>query len=268
MLTETEILVILTDLNELYQYDFNFYSKDSFTRRINKLYKIERYSSFKELHSKLLTNKTYADHFIDRITVNVTSMFRDELFFQYLRTSLIPLIADRPYIRVWHAGCSTGEEGFSLAILLKEAGLLHKTEIVATDVNPRVIEKAKEGVFPISLMQVYQNNYELSGGSEDFSSYYSRDTEGEKFNDELRNCIQFKVHSLANDGYIKDFDLILCRNVLIYFDQTLQNRALELFDQSLSKNSFLALGEKETLKLSSISKRYEQLEEEKIWRKI
>lgn len=268
MLSELEIKLILDDLNELYQYDFNFYSKDSFTRRINKLYSIEKYTSFSDLRLKLQTNRNYADHFIDRITVNVTSMFRDELFFLFLRNKVIPLLADRPYIRIWNAGCSTGEEGFSVAILLKEAGLIHKTEIVATDVNPRVIEKAQQGIFPISLMQVYEKNYKLSGGTEDFTKYYVRCESGEIFNKDLQNCIQFKTHSLANDVYIKDFDLILCRNVLIYFDQELQNRALDLFDKSLSKNSFLALGEKETLKLSPIAKKYEQLGEEKIWRKI
>jgi chemotaxis protein methyltransferase CheR len=268
MLDANDIKLILGDLNELYHYDFNFYSKDSFTRRINKLYIIEKYTSFSELRTKLRTNKNYADHFINHITVNVTSMFRDEHFFSYLRTKIIPQLADLPFIRIWHAGCSTGEEGFSVAILLKEAGLIHKSEIVATDVNPRVIEKAQKGIFPISLMRVYEKNYKLSGGSEDFTKYNSRCESGEIFNEDLRNCIQFKTHSLANDGYLQNFNLILCRNVLIYFNEELQNRVLELFDKSLSKGSFLALGEKETLKLSAIAKKYEQLEEEKIWRKI
>jgi chemotaxis protein methyltransferase CheR len=268
MLDANDIELILSDLNELYHYDFNFYSKGSFTRRINKLYVIEKYSSFSEMRIKLRTNKNYADHFINRITVNVTSMFRDEHFFSYLRTKIIPQLADLPFIRIWHAGCSTGEEGFSVAILLKEAGLMHKSEIVATDVNPRVIEKAQKGIFPISLMHVYEKNYELSGGSEGFTKYYSRCESGEIFNEDLRNRIQFKTHSLANDGYLQNFDLILCRNVLIYFDEELQNKVLELFDTSLSRGSFLALGEKETLKLSAIAKKYEQLEEEKIWRKI
>lgn len=268
MLDANDIKLILSDLNELYHYDFNFYSKDSFTRRINKLYVIEKYTSFSELRTKLRTNKNYADHFIDRITVNVTSMFRDEHFFSYLRTKIIPQLAQLPYIRIWHAGCSTGEEGFSVAVLLKEAGLLHKSEIVATDVNPRVIEKAKTGTFQKGLMQVYEQNYKACGGTEDFRKYYSSYPSGEKFKDDLQNCIQFKTHSLANNAYLQNFDLILCRNVLIYFDQELQNRALELFDTSLSKGSFLALGEKETLKLSAIANKYEQLDEQKIWRKI
>lgn len=268
MLSANEIKLILSDLNELYQYDFNLYSKDSFTRRINKLYAVEKYTSFSELRSKLRTNRTYADDFIDHITVNVTSMFRDEHFFSYLRTKIIPQLAQLPSIRIWHAGCSTGEEGFSVAILLKEAGLLHKSEIVATDVNMRVIEKAKTGTFQKSLMQVYEHNYKASDGTEDFGKYYSSCSSGEKFKDDLRNCIQFKTHSLANDGYIQNFDLILCRNVLIYFNQELQNRVLELFDTSLAKGSFLALGEKETLKLSAIAKKYNQMGTEKIWKKI
>jgi chemotaxis protein methyltransferase CheR len=268
MLDANDIKLILSDLNELYQYDFNYYSKDSFTRRINKLYVIEKYTSFSDLRTKLRTNKNYADHFIDRITVNVTSMFRDEHFFSFLRTKIIPQLANLPFIRIWHAGCSTGEEGFSVAILLKEAGLIHKSEIVATDVNPRVIEKAQTGIFQQSLMKLYEQNYKASGGTQEFKQYYSACSSGEKLNDDLRNCIQFRTHSLANDGYIQNFDLILCRNVLIYFDQELQNRAFQLFDTSLSKNSFLALGEKETLRLSPIAKKYEQLGEEKIWKKI
>lgn len=267
MLNESEIKLILEDLNELYQYDFNFYSKDSFKRRINKLFAIEKFSSFSDLREKVRTNRNYADHFIDRITVNVTSMFRDENFFLELRTKVIPQLANRENIRLWHAGCSTGEEAFSLAILLKEAGLLSKSQLYATDVNPRVIKNAKLGIFPVSLMQVYSKNYTLSGGELPFRNYYTTTEKGEKFNDDLCNSILFSTHSLANDPSPGSFDLILCRNVLIYFDLALQERALKLFDESLNPQSFLALGEKETIRLSPISNLYSQLGSEKIWQK-
>lgn len=267
MLSEQEIKEILSDLNELYQYDFNFYSKESFKRRINRLYGIEKFSSFNELKTKLRTNKNYADHFVDRITVNVTSMFRDPAFFLDLRKNILVHLAERETIRIWHAGCSTGEEAFSLAILLKETELLSKSELYASDVNPYVIEKAKQGIFPVSLMQVYEKNYLLSGGTLNFGNYYSVTGNGQKIKDELKNKIHFFTHSLANDKSPGTFDLILCRNVLIYFDFDLQEKVFKLFDDSLNEKSFLALGEKETLRLSPIASKYLQLTQEKIWQK-
>lgn len=268
MLNEQEINLIIKDLNDLYRYDFHSYSKDSFQRRVNKLYAFEKFSSFSELRSKLRDNKGYADEFIDRITVNVTSMFRDEHFFTFLRNKLIPQLSSLPTIKVWHAGCSSGEEGFSLAILLHEAGLLHKSQITASDVNPRVIKKAQLGIFSESQIQGYEKNYKLSGGQENFNEYHSACSGGRQMQEHLRKHIHFITHSLTNGSSLGHFDLILCRNVLIYFDLSLQNRVFDLFDASLSKHSFLALGEKETLKLSALSAKYEQVESEKIWKKV
>lgn len=268
MLNDTEINIILRDLLKLYYYDFTYYSRDSFKRRINRLYKLEKFLSFDEFRNRLRTDKNYIDHFIDRITVNVTEMFRDHHFFMELRDQVIPGLANRPLIRVWHAGCSTGEEVYSVAILLHEAGLLQKTEIYATDINPHVLTKARRGIFPVSLMQLYARNYKLSGGVNDFSSYYTTQAEGEKFSDLFSSRMTFASHSLANEGYINTFDLIICRNVLIYFDKKLQERAFKLFDSSLKPNSFLALGEKETINFSGIVHKFKQLGTEKIWKKI
>lgn len=267
MLNDTEINVVLKDLRELYYYDFTYYSKDSFKRRINRLYKLEKFLSFEDFRSKLRADKTYVDHFIDRITVNVTEMFRDHNFFRALRNQVIPELAKRPRIRVWHAGCSTGEEVYSFAILLHEAGLLERAEIFGTDINPHVLTKARSGIFPVSLMQLYAKNYLLSGGEKDFSSYYTTTPQGEKFKDMFTSRMTFNYHSLASEGYINRFDLILCRNVLIYFDKELQNRTFQLFDISMGPNSFLALGEKETIKFSGVAMKYSQIDTETIWRK-
>jgi chemotaxis protein methyltransferase CheR len=268
MLNDNEISIILKDLLELYYYDFTYYSKESFKRRINRLYKLEKYRSFDEFRSKLRTDKNYIDHFIDRITVNVTEMFRDQNFFRELKKVIIPSLANRPLIRVWHAGCSTGEEVYSVAILLHEAGLLQKSEIYATDINPHVLTKARSGTFPISLMQLYAKNYTLAGGEKDFSSYFTTTPFGEKFNDLFSSRMIFISHSLANEGYINRFDLIMCRNVLIYFDKELQERAFQLFDVSTGPGSYLALGEKETVKFSGVNKKFTQIGQEKIWKKI
>lgn len=267
MLNDAEINIILKDLLELYYYDFNYYSRESFKRRINRLYKLEKYTSFTEFRNRLRSDKHYIDHFIDRITVNVTEMFRDYNFFKALRTQILPALASRPVIRVWHAGCSTGEEVYSLAILLHEAGLLEKSEILATDINPHVLTKARRGIFPVSLMQLYKKNYTLSGGEKDFTTYYYTTAQGEQFKDYFSERMTFSSHSLANEGYINRFDLILCRNVLIYFDRELQNRAFQLFDISMGPNSFLALGEKETMKFSGVAKKFQQVGTEKIWKK-
>ena len=267
MLNDTEINTILKDLLDLYYYDFTYYSRESFKRRINRLYKLEKYQSFEEFRTKLRSDKNYIDHFIDRITVNVTEMFRDHNFFKELRSKVVPELAKRPVIRVWHAGCSTGEEVYSVAILLHEAGLLEKSEIYATDINPHVLTKARSGIFPVSLMQLYAKNYILGGGEKNFYSYFTTTPAGEKFNDIFNRRMTFSSHSLANEGYINRFDLIVCRNVLIYFDKELQDRAFQLFDISMGPGSFLALGEKETIKFSGIASKFAQVGPEKIWKK-
>ncbi len=267
LLNEAQIDVVLQDLLEVHLYDFTFYSRESFKRRINRLYKLEKYDSFQDFRTRLLSDDNYIDHFIDRITVNVTEMFRDHQFFKKLRMEVVPNLATRPFIRVWCAGCSTGEEVYSVAIMLHEAGVLDKSEISASDINPRVLKKARRGLVPSSLMLRYANNYTQSGGEKDLFSYFTPTEEGHKISESIHSRIHFFEHSLAKGAYFHKYDLILCRNVLIYFDPELQDRALRTFDTNLSPNSYLALGEKETLKFSGVSKDFEQLNPEKIWRK-
>lgn len=269
MLKEEEISLLISDLLEHYGYDFNSYSRDSLKRRLSKIFRLEKFTSFEEFRNKILTDEGYIEHLVDRLTVNVTQMFRDSDFFTEIRKTILPELSALPQIRIWHAGCSTGEEVISLAILLFEAGLLHKTIIDATDINSIVLEKALNGIYPLSLLKLYERNYISSGGKASFSTYYTVINEtSAKFKNFLTAGVTFTPHNLASDIYINKFNLIVCRNVLIYFDKELRERVFNLFDLSLVPNGYLALGEKETLKSSAIVEHYSQPTKEKIWKKI
>ncbi|QJD80607.1 CheR family methyltransferase [Spirosoma rhododendri] len=268
MITNDELDLLLADLLDHYGYDFTHYSRASLTRRVNRLWHISKFLSFAALRHRLRSDADYAGQFVEGITVNVTEMFRDPLFYQVLRRDVLPTLAAKPFIRIWHAGCSTGEEVYSMAILLSEVNLAHKSLLYATDLNSEVLSKARKGIFPMAPLKQYAENYRLSGGTQDFSTYYTAHYGYAKFRSELGEKVVFSTHNLVSDGSFNEFDLILCRNVLIYFDKLLQEQVLSLFDQSLAPLSYLALGSKETLKFSSLQPRYRQLNNEKIWRKI
>ncbi len=268
MIEEDEIHILLNDLYEIYGYDFNNYSKASLKRRIQRICTIDKFPSFAELRYRVKSDPTYLKRFVEEMTVNVTEMFRDPTFYHFLRTEVLPTLGAKPFIRIWHAGCSTGEEVYSMAILLKEANLLHKSLLYATDLNPTVLEKARQGIFPMSHMKLYSENYIESGGMHDFSSYYIANYGQVKFMEALGEKMIFSTHNLVSDRSFNEFDLILCRNVLIYFDKDLQEKVLKLFDESLGTLGYLALGSKETLKFSSIQANYKQLTRDKVWRKI
>src|SRR5690606_30025076 len=211
----------------------------------------------------------YFSRFVEQITVNVTEMFRDAGFYKSLREEVLPLLATWPLIRIWHAGCASGEEVYSMAILLHEANLLNKSLLYATDINPAMLEKVRQGIFPLSQMKMYSENYLHSGGKRDFSSYYTAQYDSAKFDDFLGQKIVLATHNLVSDGSFNEFQLIVCRNVMIYFDKPLQDRAVKLFYDSLEMFGYLALGSKETLKFTDVQNRFKQLEsKEKIWRKI
>lgn len=268
MIQDDEVEVLINDLVELYGYDFAGYSRASIKRRMNRLFILDSFPSFAEFRYRLKNDSSYLKRFVEEITVNVTEMFRDPSFYKTLREEIIPNIATKPFIRIWHAGCSTGEEVFSMAIMLKEANLLHKTLIYATDLNTNVLEKARKGVFPLSQMKQYSENYIASGGKQDFSSYYTANYDRVKFDESFTTRMIFSTHNLVCDSSFNEFDLILCRNVLIYFDIPLQNRVFQLFDASLNPLSYLALGSKETMKFSDVTSIYSQIGKEKIWRKV
>ncbi len=268
MLEENDVDLLLNDLLEVYGYDFTHYARASLKRRITRLWSLDKFPSFAELRYRVKTDEAYLKRFVEELTVNVTEMFRDPQFYKILRTEVLPTLAAKPFIRLWHAGCSTGEEVFSMAILLKEAGLLSKSLLYATDLNPEVLEAARRGIFPLAPMKQYSENYQLSGGTQDFSRYYTAQYGRVKFSEDLAEKMVFSTHNLVSDRSFNEFDLILCRNVLIYFDKVLQERVLTLFDESLGPLSYLALGAKETLKFSPIQAKFKPLDSEKIWRKI
>jgi chemotaxis protein methyltransferase CheR len=266
--SDEHLETLLGDILEVYGYDFTGYSRASLKRRIVRLYQLDHFVSFAEFRYKIRTEPGYFKRFLEEVTINVTEMFRDPSFYKTLRTEILPKLGTYPFIRIWVAGCSTGEEAYSIAIFLKELNLLHKSLIYATDINSAVLENAAQAMIPLSKIKLYTENYIAAGGSEQFSDYYAANYSLGKLKDELKSKIIFSTHNLVTDNSFNEFQLILCRNVIIYFDRPLQNTVFELFDNSLEKRGYLALGTKETLDFSSISKNYERLKGEKIWRKI
>ncbi|WP_421945644.1 CheR family methyltransferase [Pedobacter sp.] len=263
-----QVELLLNDVLEVYGYDFLEYSHASIKRRISRLYALDNFVSFAEFRYTVKSDKKYFKRFLEEITVNVTEMFRDPSFYKALRNDVLPALGTYPFIRIWVAGCSTGEEAFSLAILLKELNLLNKSLIYATDINPSVLEKAKKGMFPINYLKGYSENYLQSGGTKDFSSYYTANYSLAKFDETLSSKMIFSTHNLVSDRSFNEFQLILCRNVLIYFDKDLQHKVFQLFDSSLEKLGYLALGSKESLDFWPKAKGYKRIRTEKIWRKL
>lgn len=265
---QVDLELILTDLVEIYGYDFTRYSRASLQRRLDRVYLMDRFPSFAEFRYRVRNDPSYVKHFIEELTVNVTSMLRDPTFYKTIRQEVLPVLATHPFIRIWHAGCSTGEEVYSMAILLYEANVLHKSLLYATDINPLVIEKGKKGIFPLSQVRQYSENYIQSGGTRDFSSYYTANYNLAKFDEMLSKKMIFSTHNLVSDSSFNEFQLIFCRNVLIYFEKDLQARVLSLFDSSLQTLGYLALGTKESLRFSKLESNYRQVvSKEKIWRK-
>ncbi|WP_313502968.1 CheR family methyltransferase [Kaistella carnis] len=262
------IETLLSDVLEVYGYDFTGYSRASIKRRMLRLYALDGFVSFAEFRYKIRTDSSYFKRFLEQITINVTEMFRDPEFYKTLRNEILPRLGTYPFIRIWIAGCSTGEEAYSVAILLKELDLLHKSLIYATDINSAVLETAAQSIVPLNKIKLYTENYIASGGTENFSEYYTANYSLGKLKDELKTKIIFSTHNLVSDNSFNEFQLILCRNVIIYFDRQLQAKVFKLFDNSLEKFGYLALGTKETLDFSTVSKNFERLNTDKIWRKI
>jgi chemotaxis protein methyltransferase CheR len=268
-ITEDEIEEILLAVNLKYGYDFTNYSRASMLRRISRFVDDVGFDSTPGLKAGLLSDRNMFEYFLQRVTVNVTEMFRDPEFYKVIRQKLLPVIASYPSIKIWHAGCSSGEEVFSMAILLHEAGLLKRTKIYATDLNPNNIEKAKKGILPADVLKEYVGNYLRAGGQRDFASYYTAMYDNAIIRKDLRENIIFSQHNLVTDQVFNEFQLILCRNVMIYFNRQLQNRVINLFYNSLSTFGFLALGIKESLLFSDLKDKFEVVSNpEKIFKRI
>lgn len=255
-LFEQNVEAMIKEIHTHYGYDFNGYARASVYRRIKRFLTHKQLNSLEELRRALFSDSYFFENFLQEITVNVTEMFRDATFFLSLRNNVLPILSTYPFIKIWDAGCSTGEELFSLAILLKEAGLLDRTKIYATDINQKVLKQAKEGIFSAANMTGYTAGYYASGGTQEFSSYYNSNYGNVKFDSSLIKNVVFYPHNLATDSSFNEFHLVLCRNVLIYFNRELQERVFKLFDDSLVSLGYLALGKKETLAMSQISSSY------------
>ena len=220
------------------------------------------------MQHEILTNREFFEVLLLDFSINVTEMFRDPIFYKYLRRELVPVLKTYPFVKIWLAGCATGEEVYSLAIILKEEGLYKRTQIYATDFNEAVLKKAKEGIYPIDCMKDYTVNYQKAGGRESFADYYTAKYDSAIIDKSLKNNIIFADHNLATDGVFGEMNLILCRNVLIYFNKILQNRVLGLFYNSLCRNGYLCLGNKESLKFSEQTDNFITIDNKgKIYRK-
>jgi len=246
-ITDEALHDILQLLLDQYGYDFTEYSQTSLKRRVIRFMDISQITTAEELIYQLHTKKTLFHKLLQTVTVNVTEMFRDPTFYKILREKILPELATYPIIKIWHAGCATGEEVFSLAILLSEENLLNRCRIYATDINPENIDKARKGIITVANMKEYTQNYYKSGGRKDFSSYYTARYDHVLISRELRKDIIFAQHNLVTDTVFNEFQLILCRNVLIYFNESLQKKVINLFYDSLSPLGYFAIGMKESL---------------------
>jgi chemotaxis protein methyltransferase CheR len=256
---DLEIQLLLDGILHRYGYDFRHYAPASLRRRIRSIVEKEGVPSISALQERILREPATMARFITSLSVPVTAMFRDPSFYRALRSEVVPMLRTYPFVRIWHAGCSTGEEDYSLAIVLMEENLYDRCRIYATDLSDATLQRATKGIYDLARMRDYTHNYQLFGGQSDFSSYYTADHERVIFSPRLRKNIVFSQHNLVSDGPFNEFNLILCRNVMIYFDRTLRDHVLRLLDASLCRFGVLGIGRKETLEFSSIAPRYSEL---------
>lgn len=261
--------MLLEAVYHRYGYDFRHYARASLTRRINHLFQRSGLKHLSEMIPKVLHEELFFDQFLNHMSITVTEMFRDPYFFAAIREKVIPALRTYPFIKIWHAGCSTGEEVYSMAIALKEEEFYDRSQIYATDYNKKSLFIAQEGIYSISYMQQYIDNYNKAGGKCSLSDYCFAKYKSVKMSDSLKENITFAHHNLTTDGVFGEMNLIICRNTLIYFDRTLQDRVLNLFADSLCYGGFLCLGTKETLDFSTVKNQFETLSKrEKIFKKI
>ena len=268
-LERIEIELLLEGIHRQYGFDFRSYAYSSIRRRLWKRMEADGIPTVSELQARVLHDPEAMERLVLDLSVNVTSMFRDPGFYLAFRELVVPMLRTYPFIRIWHAGCSTGEEVYSTAILLEEEGLLDRARVYATDINDVVLQHARAGIFPLNRMQEYTENYIKAGGKRSFSEYYTAKYDGALFSPSLTRNVVFAQHNLVTDRSFAEFNVIFCRNVLIYFDRELQTRVHGLFYESLSMFGILGLGSKESLKFSKYEPCYEKLHaREKLYRKI
>jgi chemotaxis protein methyltransferase CheR len=264
-----ELGLLLEAVYRQYGYDFRQYALASLRRRVWRRVKEERLGSITALTDRLLHDPACMARLLGDLSINVTAMFRDPGFYLSFGEHVVPQLHTYPFTRIWVAGCSTGEEVYSLAILLAEHDLYDRTRIYATDINQLAVDQARQGVYPLDRMQEYTENYIKAGGKRSFSEYYLAAYDGALFDAALGENVVWAQHNLAQDGTFNEFQVVLCRNVLIYFDKALQNRVQQLFYESLTRFGTLCLGNKESMRFSAYEDSYEVVDgEAKIYRRV
>lgn len=256
---QLELRLLLEAIRRHHGYDFREYAPASLLRRVRRAVRSEGVRTISGLQERLLHDPIAIQRFITSLTVGITAMFRDAHFYTTIRKTVIPLLHDKKRIHIWHAGCASGEEVYSMAILLHEAGLSDRCRLVGTDLNPLALERARAGMFPTRSMRDNTLNYQRAGGIADFSRYYVAGPRQVTFRSFLRRNLSFYQHNLVSDPAIDQFQLILCRNVLIYFNPQLQRRVHQLLHQSLSPGGVLGLGTTESMRLGGLAHRYQEL---------
>jgi len=265
---EIELRLLMEAIYLRYSYDFRDYTGASQKRRVTYALGQLGLVSVAELQDRVLRDPAVFAQLLQFLTIPVSEMFRDPAYFLALRRQVLPVLETYPSIKIWIAGCSTGEEAYSMAIMLREEGLLQRAQIYATDINPVSLEKARQGIFPLEAVRGYTTNYQRSGGQRSFSDYYTAAYDAARFDPSLCADVIFADHSLATDSVFAETQLVSCRNVLIYFNRTLQDRALGLFHESLCHRGFLGLGSKESIDFSAYAGRFGTLaRDERIYRK-
>jgi len=263
-----ELDLILEAIFIKYGYDFRNYSKAHVKRRLLNRLVTSNLSSLSEMQHKVLREPEFFEMLLRDLSINVTEMFRDPSFYKALREEVIPVLKTYPFIKIWHAGCSTGEEVYSFAVLLKEEGLYDRAQIYATDFNHDVLDIAKKGIYPIDRIKEFTANYQAAGGTQSFSDYYMANYNSVIFDKSLKKNLIFAEHNLVTDSVFAEVNLVICRNVLIYFNKDLQNRVISLFYDSLNNGGYLALGSKETIQFTSKATKFDTVNsKEKIYKK-
>ena len=266
---ELEAEELISTIYDASGYDFSNYSMPSLYRRLQRYIDFKKISDLQLFIHQLYNDSILLNEFIEEITVNVTEMFRDPFFFNIMKKEVLTQLKELPAIKIWHAGCSSGEEAYSMAIILKESGILEKSIIYATDINQSVLQNASKGKFDIDLLKLYESNYKEAELKGNFKDYYQVHEGNMIMIEELRKKIIFSTHNLVTDSGFNQFDIIVCRNVMIYFNKQLQDQILQTFYNSLNNHGFLALGSKETLMFSSIEKSMDTYNSQfRIWRKM
>lgn len=260
---------LLEALKITYGYDFTDYAESSVKRRISHFMEGRQISSLVRLGKILLEDQTQFEQFVQELSITVTEMFRDPSFYKSVRDKVIKRLATYPIIKIWIAGCATGQEAYSVAILLREEGLLDRSIIYATDINQRSLQSAQEGVYSLDVMKAYTDNYMNAGGKEPFSTYYTAMHNSIVLDRSLKKNIVFSPHNLVSDRSFNEFQFILCRNVLMYFNRPLQENVLNLLHESLCEFGFLGLGDKESLMFSGRKSEFDEVDrKEKIFMKV